>query len=319
MNSAPYADLSPNQIVPRLADAGQYLASESPIYRVLREAHQLAHRGRAAASQRRTPPSHAATEPNQVWSWDITYLKTPVSGVFWYLYLIVDIWSRKIVGWRVETTERSAHAATLFDATCAALTRDPAGIVLHADNGGPMKGATMLATLERLGGLASFSRPGVSNDNPYSEALFRTFKYRPDFPREPFADLATASSWVAAFVTWYNDVHRHSAIRFVTPAQRHAGRTSPSWLSTTRSTPRRRPGSPPAGAARRGTGRRSRPSGSTRRTEPPWRSGSSSAYDNYLDTHRRRAACRHRGRRASPAGSALPTSTANNGSARNWS
>lgn len=223
VNSAPYADLSPNQILPRLADAGQYLASESTIYRVLREEHQLAHRGRAAAPQRRTPPSHAATGPNQVWSWDITYLKTPVRGTFWYLYLIVDIWSRKIVGWRVETTERSAHAATLFDATCAALTRDPAGIVLHADNGGPMKGATMLATLERLGVLASFSRPGVSNDNPFSEALFRTFKYRPDFPREPFADLATASAWVAAFVTWYNDVHRHSALRFVTPAQRHAG------------------------------------------------------------------------------------------------
>jgi len=140
-----------------------------------------------------------------------------------YLYLIVDIWSRKIVGWRVATTERSAHAATLFAATCAALTREPAGIVLHADNGGPMQGATMLATLERLGVLASFSRPGESNDNPYSEALFRTFKYRPVFPRVPFADLATASAWVAAFVTWYNDVHRHRAIRFVTPAQRHAG------------------------------------------------------------------------------------------------
>lgn len=144
-------------------------------------------------------------------------------GTFWYLYLIVDIWSRKIVGWRVETTESSAHAATLFDATCADLTRDPAGIVLHADNGGPMKGATMLATLERLGVLASFSRPGVSNDNPFSEAMFRTVKYRPDFPRDGFADLAAAVAWVAAFVAWYNDVHRHSAIRFVTPAQRHAG------------------------------------------------------------------------------------------------
>lgn len=223
VNSAPYCDLSPHQIVPRLADAGQYLASESTMYRVLREAQQLAHRGRTAVPQRRATPSHEATGPNQVWSWDITYLKRPVRGMFWYLYLILDIWSRKIVGWTVEATESSAHAAALFRATCAVATHDPNGIVLHADNGGPMKGATMLATLERLGVLASFSRPGVSNDNPFSEALFRTAKYRPDFPREPFADLAHASAWVAAFVQWYNHEHRHSAIRFVTPAQRHDG------------------------------------------------------------------------------------------------
>jgi transposase InsO family protein len=223
VNSAAYCDLTPHQIVPRLADAGQYLASESTMYRVLRAERQLAHRSRAAVPQRRATPTHAATGPNQVWSWDITYLKSPVRGVFWYLYLLLDIWSRKIVGWTVEATESSAHAATLFQAACAAATTDPTGLVLHADNGGPMKGATMLATLERLGVLASFSRPGVSNDNPFSEALFRTIKYRPDFPREPFADAASASRWVAAFVAWYNEEHRHSAIRFVTPAERHAG------------------------------------------------------------------------------------------------
>lgn len=193
------------------------------MYRVLRAERQLGHRSRAAVPRRRAAPAHAATGPNQVWSWDITYLKSPVRGVFWYLYLLLDIWSRKIVGWTVEPTESSAHAATLCQAACAAATTDPTGLVLHADNGGPMKGATMLATLERLGVLASFSRPGVSNDNPFSEALFRTIKYRPDFPREPFADVASASAWVAAFVAWYNEEHRHSAIRFVTPAQRHAG------------------------------------------------------------------------------------------------
>jgi transposase InsO family protein len=224
VNSAAYCDLTPHQIVPRLADAGQYLASESTMYRVLRDARQLAYRGRAAVPQRRAAPTPVATGPNQVWSWDITYLQSPVRGVFWYLYLMLDLWSRKIVGWSVETTESSHQAASLFRATCAAATTDPAGLVLHADNGGPMKGATMLATLERLGVLASFSRPGVSNDNPFSEALFRTLKYRPDFPREPFADVASASRWVAAFVAWYNDEHHHSTIRFVTPAQRHDGR-----------------------------------------------------------------------------------------------
>jgi transposase InsO family protein len=223
VNSPRFCDLSPHQIVPRLADAGQYLASESTMYRVLREEQQLTHRGRTAVPQRRAAPSHEASGPNQVWSWDITYLKSPVRGVFCYLSLILDIWSRKIVGWTVETTEGSAHAAALFQATCAAATHDPTGIVLHADNGGPMKGATMLATLERLGVVASFSRPGVSNDNPFSEALFRTAKYRPDFPREPFTDVASAAAWVAAFVQWYNHEHQHSAIRFVTPAQRHDG------------------------------------------------------------------------------------------------
>lgn len=222
VNRAEYWDLSPHQIVPRLADAGQYLASEATIYRVLRAERQLAHRGRTRVAHRRAVPAHVATGPDQVWSWDITYLKTPVRGVFLYLYLILDIWSRKIVGWTVQATERAEHAAALFAATCRATACDPQGIVLHADNGGPMKGAAMLATLERLGVLPSFSRPGVSNDNPFSEALFRTLKYCPQYPAQPFVDAAQASAWVAAFVQWYNHDHQHSAIRFVTPAQRHA-------------------------------------------------------------------------------------------------
>lgn len=224
VNSAPYRDCSPHQIVPRLADTGVYLASESTLYRVLRGAEQLAHRGRAAAPIRRAPARHIATGPNQVWSWDITYLKTPMRGVFLYLYLMVDIWSRKVVGWRVEASERADYAAALVTASCRAAVCDPAQLVLHADNGGPMKGATMVATLERLGVLPSFSRPGVSNDNPFSEALFRTLKYGPTYPTKPFADLAAASAWVAHFVQWYNHVHQHSAIRFVTPEDRHSGR-----------------------------------------------------------------------------------------------
>lgn len=224
VNSPTYRDRSPMQIVPHLADAGRYLASESTIYRVLRQEDQLAHRGRAKAPVRRAARAHEATGANQVWSWDITYLKTPIAGVFFYLYLIVDIWSRKIVGWAVYATEGAEHAAALFQATCRATRCDPTRLALHADNGGPMKGATMLVTLERLGVLPSFSRPGVSNDNPYSEALFRTLKYCPAYPTQPFADSAAATHWVEHFVHWYNHVHQHSAIRFVTPDDRHSGR-----------------------------------------------------------------------------------------------
>ena len=224
VTSAAYRDLSPHQIVPLLADAGRYLASESTIYRILRAEALLHHRGRAKAPERRPPRTHVATGPNQLWTWDITYLKTPVRGVFDYLYLLLDVWSRKIVGWAVQEVESAEHAAALFRATCAAQQVDPQGLVLHADNGGPMKGATMVATLERLGVLASYSRPNVSNDNAYSEALFRTLKYCPAYPRQPFADRTAARTWVAAFVRWCNTQHLHSAIRFVTPEDRHAGR-----------------------------------------------------------------------------------------------
>lgn len=224
VTSPPYRDLSPHQIVPLLADAGRYLASESTIYRILRTERLLQHRGRAKAPVRRPPRTHVATGPNQLWSWDITYLKTPVRGVFVYLYLMLDVWSRKIVAWAVHDLEAAEHAADLFRAICRTQHLDPHGIVLHADNGGPMKGATMVATLERLGVLASFSRPGVSNDNAYSESLFRTMKYRPGYPTQPFADLAAARAWVGTFVRWYNTQHLHSAIRFVTPEDRHTGR-----------------------------------------------------------------------------------------------
>ena len=227
VNSAAFRDLSPNQIVPRLADEGVYLASESTIYRILRAEKQLAHRSRSKAPVRHgsaVSRSHIATGPNQVWSWDITYLMTSVRGVFLYLYLIMDIWSRKIVGFEVYDVEAAELSASLFTATCHAEHADPCSLVLHSDNGGPMKGATMVVTLERLGVLASFSRPGVSNDNAFSESLFRTLKYRPEYPSKPFASIEAARAWVTAFVRWYNTQHLHSSIRFVKPADRHTGR-----------------------------------------------------------------------------------------------
>ncbi len=222
-NAPEFADRPPSQIVPALADQGRYIASEASFYRVLRAHGQLAHRGKARTPSHRRPEPVAATAPNQLWSWDITYLATTLRGSFFYLYLILDVFSRKIVGWAVFAEERSAHAAALFEQTHRREGVDPQTLTLHSDNGAPMKGATMLATLQRLGVVPSFSRPGVSNDNPYSEALFKTLKYQPTFPNQPFEDLEHAHTWVGGFVDWYNEHHRHSALKFVTPGQRHRG------------------------------------------------------------------------------------------------
>ncbi len=222
--SPAYRDLPPKQIVPKLADEGRYVASESTFYRVLREEGQQHHRGRAKPPTPRPLVEHRATAPCQVWSWDITYLRAPVAGTFFYLYLFVDVWSRKIVGFDVHESESTDLAAELLERALAAEGIDGDGLVVHQDNGGPMKGATLKATMERLGVVPSFSRPRVSDDNPFSEALFRTLKYTPHYPRGPFTSLDQARAWVAEFVAWYNGEHLHSAIGFVTPSDRHGGR-----------------------------------------------------------------------------------------------
>lgn len=224
MTSARYRHLPPKQLVPELADEGLYLASESTCYRV-QQRHALRRRPqtiqRGTSTRART--LHTASGPNQVWSWDITWLPTLVRGRYLYLYLMMDVWSRRIVGWTVEERERADLAAALFRRICDAEKLDPRGLVVHSDNGNAMRGATMVATLQALGVVPSFSRPHVSDDNPYSEALFRTLKHTPAYPARPFADRADAARWVARFVPWYNGQHRHSAIRFVTPDQRHFG------------------------------------------------------------------------------------------------
>ena len=143
-------------------------------------------------------------------------------GAFFYLYLFADIFSRKVVGWQDFDCESAERAAELLEDICRRLGISANQITVHSDNGGPMKGETMLATVQRLGLAHSRSRPAVSNDNPYSESLFKTLKYRPQFPLKPFEDLSQARRWVTELVRWYNDEHRHSAIGFVTPAQRHA-------------------------------------------------------------------------------------------------
>jgi transposase InsO family protein len=226
-NSAEMRDLSPRQIVPQLADRGVYVGSESTMYRVLEEAGQKTHRGPVKARTNRKPAPRVATGPNQLMCWDITYLPAAVRGTFYYLYVFIDVWSRKIVGWAVHERECEKLAAQLLEATCHQLGVDTDGIVLHSDNGAAMKGATMLAMMTSLGVTPSFSRPAVSNDNPFIESLFRTLKYRPDHPMRRFATLAEAVASIEAFVRWYNHVHLHSSIGFVTPHARHVGADLP--------------------------------------------------------------------------------------------
>lgn len=224
VNSEEFGHLPPSQIVPMLADRGQYIASESTIYRALREANQLGHRGAERPTQRRHKPrALSATAPGQLFSWDITYLPTLVLGSYFYLYLFMDIFSRKIVGWQVYDSESSELASEVMRDICKRENIAPNQVVLHSDNGSPMKGSAMLATLQALGVAPSFSRPAVSNDNPYSESLFKTMKYRPAYPNRAFESLLAARHWVGMFVQWYNHEHRHSAIKFVTPAERHEG------------------------------------------------------------------------------------------------
>jgi transposase InsO family protein len=220
-----FASLPPGQIVPRLADRSEYLGSESSFYRLLRTADEQHRRGRARAPETRARPrAHCARAPNQVWSWDVTWLAGPVQGLFFYLYFILDLYSRKIVGGEVHEGECASAAAQVIERAAWAQSpgvRQP--LVLHADNGSAFKASTLRVTLERLGVTSSYSRPRVSNDNAYSESLFRTLKYMPAYPTGGFANLTAARTWVKHFTGWYNTKHRHSAIRFVTPSERHAG------------------------------------------------------------------------------------------------
>jgi putative transposase len=218
-----FVDLPPTQIVPKLADQSIYIASESSFYRVLREQDMQNHRGRSKRPERRLPESHLATAPNQVWTWDITWLKGPVKGMFFRLYLIIDIFSRKIVGWEIWETEEAKYAEELIKKTVISEEIKGRPLVHHSDNGSPMKAATFQVLLETLGIQSSYSRPRVSNDNPYSEAMFRTLKYRPEYPYKGFETIEAAREWALRFVNWYNCVHLHSGINFVTPEQCHTG------------------------------------------------------------------------------------------------
>jgi putative transposase len=218
-----FCDLSPHQIVPKLADKGRYVASESSFYRVLKAQSLLAHRGRSKPRSVAKPKAIEALAPRQLFSWDITYLRSSVRGQYFYLYLFLDVFSRKVVGWEVHDRESADHSSSLLTKICRDEGIEKGTVSLHSDNGSPMKGATMLVTMQRLGVVPSFSRPSVSNDNPFSESLFKTLKYCPQYPSKPFAAIEDARLWVGDFVHWYNTQHLHSAISFTTPASRHSG------------------------------------------------------------------------------------------------
>lgn len=224
INSSDYCDLPPCKIVPLLADTGVYIASESTIYRILRKERQLSHRGLSQPRKHNKPEAHEATGPNQLWSWDITYLPTQVRGLYFYLYMIMDVYSRKIVGWTIQHTQSGSCAADLIQQACIDEQIKRHQVILHSDNGAPMKASTMLAKMESLGVAPSFSRPSVSDDNPFSESLFRTIKYHPTFPlTEKFETIFDARRWVMRFTQWYNTEHLHSGLKFITPTQRHTG------------------------------------------------------------------------------------------------
>jgi len=225
-NEPRFAETPPARIVPALADEGIYIASESIFHRVLRAHGQMNRRGRAQPPRTLRPPTtHIAARPGEVWCWDVTFLPAQIQGRWFYFYLILDLYIRKSVGFEVHDTDSAEHAAHLARRTALAegVHAKPVRPVLHGDNGATLKATTVLAMLHWLGIEPSYSRPRVSDDNAFAEALFRTAKYRPAFPLKGFADLDAARQWAVRFVHWYNHEHCHSGIRYVTPAQRHAG------------------------------------------------------------------------------------------------
>lgn len=224
-NKPEFKSLPPSQIVPTLADRGQYIASESTMYRILKENNMQHHRGKSKKPSKRPITTHSADGPNQVWMWDISWLPAAIKGMYYYLYMIEDLYSRKIVCWEVWEVESAENASRLVRRAIMSEKRTLSNVplVLHSDNGSPMKGATMLETLYKLGIVPSRSRARVSNDNAYAESVFKTCKYRPDFPNKGFADIAKAREWVLGFVKWYNQEHKHSGLNFLTPEQRHNG------------------------------------------------------------------------------------------------
>ncbi len=224
-NQPEFQSLPPSQIVPILADREIYLASESTFYRVLKAHNMQHHRGRSKKPSSKPISTHCATAANQVWMWDITWLPGPAKGIYYYLYLILDLFSRKIIAWDIWLEESAENASILVRRGVLSEQRTALAepLILHSDNGSPMKGASLLETLYSLGITPSRSRPRVSNDNAYAESIFRTCKYRPSYPAFGFADLTQARKWVLAFVHWYNYEHRHSGLNFLTPHQRHSG------------------------------------------------------------------------------------------------
>lgn len=222
LNSERFQDLAPREVYAELLDEERYLCSSSTMYRILAKYAEVRERRNQLRHPTYHKPELLATGPNQVWSWDITKLRGPSKGVYYYLYVIIDIYSRYVVGWLIAEVESAELAEQLIAETCAKQNVPRAQLTLHADNGSPMIAKTVATLLADLGVVKSHSRPHVSNDNPYSEAQFKTLKYRPDYP-DRFGSEADARQWARRFFGWYNDEHHHTGLGLLTPAVVHTG------------------------------------------------------------------------------------------------
>lgn len=222
LHSDRFADLAPAEVWATLLDEGVYLGSESTFYRLLRQAGEVRERRRQATHPAKVKPELVANTSNEVWSWDITKLRGPAKWTYYYLYVILDIFSRYVVGWMVASRESAELAEVLIRQTCAKQGIDRAQLTIHADRGSSMTSKPVALLLADLGVTQSHSRPHVSNDNPFSEAQFKTLKYRPDFPGR-FDSIEDARQHCQGFFPWYNDEHRHSGLGLHTPADVHYG------------------------------------------------------------------------------------------------
>jgi putative transposase len=223
LHSERFCDDAPHQIYATLLDEGHYHCSIRTMYRLLKAEHGCVKERRTHVQRPKyVKPELLATAPNQVWSWDITKLKGPVKWTYYYLYVILDIFSRYVVGWMIAYRESAALAKRLIAETCEKENIQPGQLKLHADRGSSMKSKTVAFLLADLGVTKSHSRPYVSDDNPYSESQFKTLKYRPDFPAR-FGSIQDARSCCQEFFPWYNQEHRHSGIALMTPAMVHYG------------------------------------------------------------------------------------------------
>ena len=222
LNSERFQDSAPRQVYATLLDDGEYLCSWSTMYRILNEHQEVRERRDQLRHPNYTKPELLATGPNQLWSWDITKLKGPAKWTYYYLYTILDVFSRYVPGWLIAECESATLAKQLIAESCTKQGIEPDQLTLHADRGSAMRSKTVAQLLADLGVTKTHSRPYVSNDNPYSESQFKTMKYRPDFP-ERFGAIQDSRAWARPFFHWYNHEHHHSGLGLLTPATVHYG------------------------------------------------------------------------------------------------
>ena len=220
LNSERYVDLAPRQVYAHLLDDGQYLCHWSTMYRILREHDEVRERRHQRQHPLYQKPELLATAPNQVWSWDITKLRGPHKGTSFALYVLLDIFSRYVVGWLIAERELASLAQTLIAASCQKEGIEPEQLTIHSDNGNPMRSKSLALLYADLGINASFTRPYTADDNPFSEAQFKTLKYQPDYP-DRFGSIPDARAWARPFFTWYNQEHYHTGLNLLTPASVH--------------------------------------------------------------------------------------------------